>query len=207
VPKQLRVIFLALFVAFGGIETFQGGIALAEETSTVVQEVADDRKLQIVVGISGLYLFRSNASVTGTDFGATISYIFHPRWSAGGGYHQGFNGFSFSTIYSAFELDGTFAITGTLAQQGRKVFLGDTQVLRERPQNRGGLRIMAIFSQYLFNGTASIYPYSGLGGSLFYDFTSNLPVGLRLGVRADITQNGAGSLNVIQGFVQCLFWL
>ncbi len=177
----------------------------ADQASSVVQESVEAHPLGVGLSISGMSLARNSISLIGLEFGAGLEYFFHPKWSVGVGYHQSFNSLSFSAVYSAFQVGLTYAVTGTMSQETRKIRLGDTEVYQERSSSLGGLRAMAIFSQYFFNGTSGIYPYSGLGLALLYELDWLRPVSFRVGVRGDLTQNGVSSLQIIQGVAQAVF--
>ena len=177
----------------------------ADQASSVVHESEEAHPLGLELSLSGLSLSRAGTSLIGLEFGAGLGYFFNPKWSVGVGYHQSFNSLSFSAMYSAFQVGVTYAITGTMSQETRKIRLGDTEVYQERSTSLGGLRAMAVFSQYFFNGSSGIYPYSGLGVAVLYEFDWLRPVGFRVGVRGDLTQNGVSSLQIIQGVAQAVF--
>ena len=180
--------------------------ASALDSSYLLQDSVHEQPLQLVSSLSFLSLARTTQSITGLEFGLGLNYALNPKWSLGGGYRQGFNSIGFSSIYSALEVKLIHALTGDLLRRSHKTQLDQTDVYTETSTNRGGLRAELAFSQYFFNGTTSIYPYSGLGAGILYEFTFQSPFGLRTGVRADTSSDGKNTLNIIQGVVEGIFW-
>lgn len=180
----------------------------AGESNLVIHEAVENHPVQAKLSLSLISLNSSTAttkSISGSDFGVGVDYYFHPKWSLGLAYHQAFSSLSFAAAYSAVEVTATYSITGTHTQSTRKVRLGDTLVYTENGGELGGLKASASFSQFFFNGTSGIYPYSGLGLGFYYELNWLRPIGLRLGARGDTTTNGSGSIMLIQGVAQFLF--
>ena len=179
--------------------------AQASESNLILTESNDNHRFQVVANLSSLSVSRASTSISGSEFGLGVEYAFQPKYAIGISYHQGFTSLGVASIYSAFQLGVIYAITGNFSKETRKIQLGDSELYSDSYGDVGGLRAALSFSQYFFNGTGSIFPYSGIGAALYYEFNWLRPIGLRLGVRGDYTGNGNASLRVMQGLVQLVF--
>jgi len=189
-------------------------IALATTTQTStpandgVHEKEKIRRLRVLLAPELVYLKDGASSLSGLGIGASIQFGLHKKWAVGAGARQVFNSSGgMGAFLSEIEFKLTYSITGSLVFHETTTSYGSHAVIEGKDFNAGGLRAHAFLVQYYFHTTNSARPYSGLGGALSYEFSSNSQTNYTVGIRVDRITNGSRSLIPLQVFGGILLWL
>ena len=176
----------------------------ASDTDPVSMDEQTAQKRFSLAGALG-YISLHNAvtgrSITGATVGILPSYALSKDWAAGVSIGQSFSLSSGNAgVFTAFEAKMLYALTGSLIAEESAVSLGGSRVMKKDDYNLGGLRLSLGLTQYLFNGTVSAIPFTGVAFAGYYEFASRTAQSYFVGLRVDRLGNGTITLTPYQGF-------
>jgi hypothetical protein len=203
-PELIRSLIVGILLS----SLMAPGFAQAdEEERTSFETSTVEKRLRLAFTPEYDLITSGKSSLDSVGFGAGIQYGLLDRWGIGAALRQGFATSGFTSTFTAIDLKVIFAITGSLIQHTQTLKVGDGPMVTSQSINRGGFRMAASLSQYYFNGTIGVFPLTGGGGALSYEFPSQTRLSFDLGARADQVTNGKLTLSPIQFFGGVLFSL
>lgn len=193
--------FLFLFGVMGGSGTVE---ALAEDSMQIATREESHR---VSLAVTPEYITFSNAgkTINGTALGLGVSYGYWDRFGFGARLSQAFYvSAGLWPIYTAIELRFVFALTGSLVQKSEIISMSGAEVYSAESENSGGFRFQLSASQFLFNSSVTVLPFSGMGGVLSYEYPIGHLISLTGGVGGEWLTSGKTTftpIHVIAGLV------
>ncbi|MGK5085340.1 hypothetical protein WDW37_18800 [Bdellovibrionota bacterium FG-1] len=203
--KPLKPFLLLRFLGvLGGLEAASAAETLKEESTdaakTEIREQTEPRNSQALLQLGWVSIIKAGKHLTGLAPSVGFSHATSSWLSLGGNVRFAFQPSSVVAIYTALELKAVLAITGTFIQNDRSIFLDEKEVFRGRDLNPGGLRLELNGTQFFFNSSSSIVPFTGFGGAAYYIFASQSSVNFLLGGKYEFLYSASMNLKPIQGF-------
>jgi hypothetical protein len=201
---KLRNFFLILAISLAG----RLAIAQNSDPPAIGENQIEIKSAKIFIGPEISALAVNGTSFVSAGIDSTFFYALSTDWGMGVSLRQGFATNTFAALFTEIDVQGKWALTGSLRLKKQTVRLGGVPVAVSEDKNEGGLRAQFFVHQYFFNVGNSVYPVPGIGAGVAYEFSSTNDTNYTVGLRLDRASNGAGlTFYPVQVFFGLGFWL
>lgn len=176
-------------------------LAQDEPDISVIQEESLDKFHQyLLLDAMTVTNAQTGIRLSGGGIGFQVLYGFHPKFGVGMGAKHIFDFAKSGGMATVLDFRFTWAVTGTLQKKHTTTDVGGPDVIKTEQIRMEGLRLQALGTQYLFNGTTTTVPFTGLGVSLYYEL-SLFGFQWLAGGRLDRIVNDENKLYPVSGFI------
>ncbi len=115
------------------------------------------------------------------------------KWAVSVGLHQGFSTGGFTAVFTSWDLDAEYAITGRQMLAQEEVKVGEWSVFGSKATPQGGFTVAAGISQVLLTGSTSVVVFTGINGIARYVYDTG---SLRYFLALQLSQVSSGTVTL-----------